>query len=205
MHAIPKDKVITSEVDTLLKRPELAAQIGNIAANWATVEQTIMFLYALLLGTDLPHGSGGNPTAHPVAFQIFSALYALDRRIDLLERLLKDRGKPEEAQDFERRLKPLLRKRFNERSLVVHSVWGICDDYPDALVLHHVPFINRMLYRVRDFEEISQRIKDVSADLLAFGDPIYRRLQRPKNALAQPKSSKPARPRKKSSDDSGKK
>lgn len=153
-----------------------------------------MFLYALLLGTDLPHREDGAPRSHPVAFQIFSALYALDRRIDLLERLLRVRANPEEAEDFERRIKPLLKKRFNERSKVVHAVWGVSEDHPDGLILYQI-MSEWTLYRLNDFEQISDRIKSLGDELVKFGNPMYLRLRRPQNALYPPKSPKPAPPR----------
>lgn len=36
---------------------------------------------------------------------------------------------------LEENIVPLLRKRINARSIIAHGVWGICDDYPDALIL----------------------------------------------------------------------
>lgn len=163
--------------NTILQRPDLAAHIGNVCASWALVEYDMVSLYALLMGSYLPAPEPGwSPPAHPVAFQIFDALNALAPRIDLLERLCKWRATPQESEHFERTLKPEIRSRFRERSIVAHGLWAINKDEKDALILVNT-FGENHIYKAHDFEQISTRILELHRKLGDFTHPIYERHQ----------------------------
>lgn len=81
--------------DCLRSRPDLAVEIANIASNWSQVEDRLLRLYALLMGTyapmpPLPPRGGFQWPAqfHPLAYQIFDTIGTLNSRLDLLESLL---------------------------------------------------------------------------------------------------------------------
>lgn len=144
--------------DTVLEYPELAAEIGNVCVNWNLIEQQLMSLYALLMGDYLQKlPAGFAPPTHPIAYQIFDALNALNPRIELLEKLLTWRVSEEQVKNFREVIWPGLRKRFSERSMVAHGVWGTCEAYPDALILVPV-YGNRMIWKKHDFHAVSHRI-----------------------------------------------
>jgi hypothetical protein len=145
--------------DTLLRRRELAAEIGNVCANWNLIEHDLMSLYALLMGDYLPNLHGFAPPTHPVAYQVFDALNAFNPRVDLLEKLLVWRASEGQVKQFRETIRPTLRKRFAERSEIVHGIWGTCDEYPDGLIL--IPtYGHQMNWVKRDFQEVSRRILD---------------------------------------------
>src|SRR6476660_7367960 len=122
---VPVGKGVQSGPDHTLARPELAAEIGNVCANWNLVDQDLMFLYALLMGDYLPKMPGFSPPTHPVAYQVFDALNTLNPRLDLLEKLLSWRAAEDDVKLFREKIRPELRKRFAERSEIVHGNWGI--------------------------------------------------------------------------------
>jgi len=172
---LPADKTVKYGPDFILERPELAALIGNVCANWSLVESDTMHLYALLMGTYLPKAPDSAPGVHPVAYQVFDALNALAPRLDLLNKLCRWRALPAEAEHMERVLIPLIRKRFQERSIIAHGLWGLCDDYRDALILMHT-FDGDQIYKRNDFVDVSARVLDLHKQLGAFALPIYERL-----------------------------
>lgn len=171
---------IKSGPNILLQRPDLAAEIGNICVNWNLIEDTLMNLYALVMGDYMPPLTAdiiaqlereagtklyfGAPT-HPVARQIFDALNAFNPRLQLLEKLLVWRVPPEKVKYFRETIMPHLRKRFGERSLIAHGQWGVCDKCPDALILMPT-FGKNMRYKREDFQDVSKRIV---ADYLILG------------------------------------
>lgn len=171
---LPRDKSVSSGPNIVLERPELAAQIGSICANWNLIERDMLALYAQLMGIGLPKLPGFFPPTHPVAYQIFDALNSLHARMDLLARLCKSYSLPDESKYFEDKLRPRMRKRFGERSVIAHGNWGICKDYPDALVL--MPIFGEMqIYKLHDLEQVSERILKLHSDFGKFAGPIYRR------------------------------
>lgn len=167
------DHVIQFGPNTVLERPALAAEIRNVCANWNLIEQQLMMLYALLMGDYLPKQLPGfAPSTHPVAHQIFDALNALNPRIELLEKMLAWRASKDEVKNFKEVIWPGLRKHFSERSMVAHGVWGICEAYPDALIL--VPIYgNRMIWKKTDFQDVSRRILEEHKRLVMLFSNLY--------------------------------
>ncbi len=165
---MPQPLMVGNRVGTgpniLLKRAELAAEIGNICVNWNLIENTLMHLYALVMGDYQPKLSADViaqlereagtklyflPSTHPVGLQIFEALNAFNPRLQFLEKLLVWRVSKERVKYFRETIMPRLRKRFAERSLIAHGRWGICDKYPDELILM-ATFGTSMRYKKRD-------------------------------------------------------
>src|SRR5262249_9455219 len=140
--------------------------------NWNLIENNLMSLYALVMGDYLPKTQRFTPPTHPVAYQIFDSLNAFAPRVELLEKLLVWRVPDQKVKHFRETLKPKLRKRFSERSVIAHGVWGVCDKYPDALIL--VPtYGHQMIYKKRDFQDISKRIVEDHKILGTFIQEIY--------------------------------
>lgn len=177
---LPIGKTSSFGPNSILERPELAAQIGNVCANWTLVENAMMSLYGLLMGMYLPkHNVPGfewMPPTHPVAYQVFDALNALAPRLDLLLRLCRWKALPEEAEYLERTLAPIVRKRFSERSIIAHGLWGICDEYQDALILQRT-FGGNQIWQKSDFEQTSERILELLKQMHGLMGAIYERLR----------------------------
>lgn len=179
---LPAGKSVHFGPNRILKRPEQAAHMGNVCANWSLIEGDMVSLYALLMGTYLPSVAGFSPPAHPVAYQVFDSLNALGPRLDLLNRLCRWRAQEAEADHLQQVLSPFIRKRYAERSRVAHGQWGICEEYPDALMLMQT-FGATQIWKQHDFEELSERIVDLHMQLLAFTAPINKRLWTPAGAV----------------------
>lgn len=143
--------------DRLLERPELATEIGNVCANWNLVDHVLMTFYAFLMGDYMPQKNEHMPQPHPVAYQIFDSLNAFGPRLELLEKLIVWRAPDDEVSHFREQIKPKLRKRFSERSTIAHGIWGICEAYPDALILSPT-YGDQMIWKKKDFRDVSQRI-----------------------------------------------
>ena len=154
----------------ILQRPELAAHAANVCANWALIEWEMAWLYALLMGRSLPKIHKNNIPMHPAAIQIFDALNSLAPRIDLIERLLRLTA-PQQVEQFERVLRDKIKKRFNERSVIAHGMWGLCDAYPDALILVKSTDHSK-IYRKHDFVQVSKRILELRDEMQAFTSTV---------------------------------
>jgi hypothetical protein len=178
---------VSSGPNILLKRADLAAEIGNICVNWNLVEDALMNLYALIMGDYLPrltaeliakleHEAGTKlhfgASTHPVARQIFDALNAFNPRLQLVEKLLVWRVSPANVSYFRKTIMPSLRKRFAERSLIAHGKWGVCDKYPDELILMPT-FGPNMRYKKRDFQDVSKRIVADHSILGKYSHELY--------------------------------
>ncbi len=159
--------------NTVLKRPDLAAAIANVCANWSLVENHVISIYAFLMGDYLPRVPGYAPPTHPVARQVMDALNAFNPKLELLCKLL-DWREPELSQQFREGNAMRLRKRYNERSEVAHGTWAVCDDYPDALILAPT-FGAMMIYKIRDFDAISERILEEVRALGELTSHIYKK------------------------------
>jgi len=163
---------VTSGHDIVLQRPALAAQALNVCANWALIEHNLTVLYSLLMGKYVEAPRGFEPPIHPVARQIFDTLNNLGARLDLLLRLARWCAPPEMAEKIERDIIPKLWKRFTERSEIAHGVWGVCNDYPDALILVR-EFDGNLVYKEHDFKQASQRMVELHSRI---GSEIIRPL-----------------------------
>lgn len=157
----------------VLKRPDLAAEIGNVCANWSLVERELMTLYGLLMGDYFPRLAGAGPLTHPIAYQVFDTLNAFNSKVALLVKLLAWRASEAEVKKFRDEIWPRLRKRYDERSVIAHGVWSTCDDYPDALIL--VPIYgHQMIWKKSDFQAVSRRILEERKRLSLIVAGLYR-------------------------------
>lgn len=92
--------------NVILQRPELAAQIGNVAVNWHQIEHTLASLYSLLMGDYLEREPNldpawrSSPPSHPVAFQIFEEVQTLHTRLSFVSALCEWKCKEEQKATF---------------------------------------------------------------------------------------------------------
>lgn len=173
---LPNGRTVVTGANYILRRPELAAQAAAVCANFSLIEGQLVSIYALVLGMTLPFDppAAGAPMVHRAGIQILDAINSLNGRLDLVRRLLESYVPKNEFEHFRDNLCPAIRKRFEERSIVAHGDWGICDDYPDALILSR-PFQPQQIWKKRDFESTSQRIIKCWKDLNQFSEPILER------------------------------
>jgi hypothetical protein len=160
----------------VLKRPELAALIGNVAANWVLVEEGMVTLYMLVMGKTLPNNPGWAPPTHPVARQIFDVVESISARVKLLDELCRWYASVEEAAEFSA-MAPEIRKVAGARAEIVHAAWAIADELPNSLVLRPM-FGKTMVWDRRDFENVSERILAIHRRLEALTHSFYQRQDR---------------------------
>lgn len=163
----------------VLERPELAAHIGNVVANWVLLEGDLTDFYAFLMGTYLPNEAGWAPPTHPVASQVFAVVQSFNARLKLVDELCQWRGGKEEAEAFSE-LVPRIRHVAGARATVAHAQWMISDRHPRALILRRRP---PQVWVKRDFENVSRRILETRASLNRIIQSFYERHDRMRECL----------------------
>jgi hypothetical protein len=173
--------------ETLNERPELAAQIGIIAALWSRVEMWLGILLGDLLGAEARYG-----------LAMYYAIVSTTARMDTIAAVATERIGKTELSEFEKLLRAI-RSRARERNAIVHSNWGISLKHPKAIVsvqtddhvrFWHMPEMSResledamtsdeweryiwkelkpVAYNIRDFEATINRLKDVILQIQEF-------------------------------------
>lgn len=165
------------------KRPDLAIAIARIVAEWSKVEVALGNLLGIMLGTEAPIGAAMYLALTGSGAQ-YSALSAVaDARLP--------------TADLKRKFGVLIgdiRKKSKARNEVVHCMWLVCDEFPDALIhcpqenhvedqaiairerivsgsLHEarIEYIRAMkLYTAPDFADIEQRVCECNAAIYSF-------------------------------------
>ncbi|MEP0546007.1 MAG: hypothetical protein ABJF88_03680 [Rhodothermales bacterium] len=142
----------------ILQRPQMAALLGTVAAEWSLLERWITSLYAYLMGVYLPRTPGFFPPVHPVALQVFDTLQTLHLRLELLTKLadwvVKDDGLREELKGP---VVASIRRAAKDRNKWVHAQWGIAPEYPDSLIFMPT-FGHQLVVSESDLNEAIDRI-----------------------------------------------
>jgi hypothetical protein len=170
---------------TLADRPELAAQIGIIAALWARVEMWLGVILGDLIGTEPRFG-----------LAMYFAIVSTSARMDTLAAVVAERPMSVNPNKFEALIKKV-RACARERNRIVHANWGISLKHPNAIIavstddqirfLHidsiyppHWPesreqwdrsiqeSLKPMMYRMADFRQTQMRLSKLIDDLQAF-------------------------------------
>ena len=141
----------------LLERPDLAAHIGSICADWAAVEDSLAGFYAHLMGKYLPSTPGFEPPTHPVAFQVFDEVQTIHSRVQLVKKLAEWAIKDIDLKSDVLNALDKVKNSGKGRNKVAHAVWGICEEEPGALIMRP-HFGHQMIYKISDFEDIAKQI-----------------------------------------------
>lgn len=124
------------------ERPEHAAKIGEIVAVSGFLENRLGSLLAVMTG-----GSAA------VTVAMFSAVGNMRTQRDVLEAAAQIALPPEDLAVFTalmREFKP----RYNERSRIVHGIWGVADEFPDKLIRCESAAITRMWEVLADIDDM---------------------------------------------------
>ncbi len=153
----------------ILERPQLAALLGAVTAEWSRLDHDVTFLYANLMGGYLPTLEGFVPPLHPVALQAFDTLETQYHRLELLEKLAKWVVRDESLlSDLVDTVIPGIRSAAKLRNTLVHANWGIAGEYPDGLINNPI-FGHNLVYKATDFDEAIERIASASKAARDFG------------------------------------
>jgi hypothetical protein len=163
------------EPGIVLERPALAVRIAKIAADWAQVEERLMHTYAILLGWE--HAEEGEPwrvpAYHDAADQIFEYISAFAQRMNLIGGLAQILLAKDEYENWST-IRDTLSRGQKARNRIVHAVWGICDDYPDALI--RVPISGgREIYEAPEFKVEEDYVTNSTKIALDFFHTVCRR------------------------------
>jgi hypothetical protein len=177
--------------NALADRPELAAQIGIIAALWSRVEMWLGVILGDFLGTEPKLG-----------LAMYFAIVSTSARTDTIAAAASERLDATKMLEFEKLLKTI-RARARERNRIVHSNWGVSTKHPNAIVSvatdDHVRFwhiasrdfqdtdrstanwedivwrnLKPTAYIKSDFQEISKRLNRLINSLQEFRKTIPR-------------------------------
>lgn len=175
---LPDGYTVRYIAEAVEKRPARAIRIAAIAAGWALVEEDLALLYGYLLGTGERSATRRRHTLDPVGIQVFEALHALNNRIELLNRLAKWRS-PIVEKTAVQELSKEVRRVSLLRNRVVHGLWGICDEYPDDLILHGtLDDSESRIYKDHDLKQVLTKVRTLHARLYDLVKKMNGRLTR---------------------------
>lgn len=148
---------------TLMKRPEHAARIACIAAEWTQVEKSLALLIGGVFGRSEATIEGGFSIA--TNFFAQTTILSLETIRQRLKVVDKTFGALAKGTEFEARwadLSAALNKRSRERNSVIHGNWALSSDYPNDLILIEIDGSSHR-YTVRHMDEILDRIIEARA------------------------------------------
>ena len=120
--ALPRKSHLSREPLAVAIRPELAVQIAMIVTGWTRVEQILAQLFVQLLGS---HARAG--------ITMYLALSGSGSQFAVLRAIASDALSGELRDKLEAVL-ILYRKTAKRRNAVVHGLWDVSLEHPDALV-----------------------------------------------------------------------
>jgi hypothetical protein len=167
---------------TVEQRPDLATCIARVSTQWVQIETALGLLLAVTLDTNARSGVA-----------MYLSLVSSQAQEAAMLAALEARTSTEIQAEFAGMLKDI-RARSRERNKVVHALWGVTPEYPDALIncppsnlvrdvasameLYYLlmyqgepspEFVSNLrVYRRPDFEAIWRRLEATEATLGTF-------------------------------------
>lgn len=161
--------------------------MAEVVALSSVLESRLSALLSLL--------SGGNPET---TMAMFLAVNSADAQRSMLKAAATSVLKGQELETFND-LMDEFRTRYRERNKIVHGIWVVSNDYPDALLLAHSSDMaamwkrlairavaaiqpddhlfdglwqNLMIYKANDFTQIAQRLAAFDGQIMSFWTSI---------------------------------
>jgi hypothetical protein len=132
------------------QRPNHAAGIGAVSAEWAALEEYLTLAMVRSLHAFSDEG------AYSIASTTLETIESPSTRLDVIAALLKIHASKPDFEFFTDKLRPEVHKRAGERNRILQSIWYVDDRYPDHVITR---FDGRYVrYSVHDITEISDRI-----------------------------------------------
>lgn len=162
----------------VLQRPEHAAFIGAIAAEWTQVEMSLTRLLAGAFGKTLFDDAGEPQDVehHPVALAAMKAAESIRARLRIFELSLTPMLSGTTLQQRWEELQTALKRRARERNKIVHGHWGISDEAPNDLLL----LDDGQYYRftAKDLEEILTRCLETKLSVIGLTRDVMKAVHR---------------------------
>jgi hypothetical protein len=95
-----------------------------------------------------------------IATRAWDAMGTIKARLDFIESVATPMFSPELLDEWRNKIVPKIRDRANERNKIVHGMWHISRERPNALILFYRSE-KPMEYTNKDFDEISQRMNQL--------------------------------------------
>lgn len=149
--------------EMLLQRPTLAAYFAVVLAAWQQIEDRLLLFFA----PSLPNPGEGLNSA---AIAVFESIESLQVRLDVIEAIIRVRY-PHVLEEYQRQLRPAIRRRSKERLAIAHGSWVVWDRHPNELILEPPSdFRGRppVLYNKADFIQIKERMNGLHRDIGKF-------------------------------------
>jgi hypothetical protein len=146
----------------VLERPELAAGIGLVAAEWGALEEHLLTMCTFNIFT----WDAAGVAAKEMTEFVLSQIDSLRARLDLVESILEKRLPAAFLGEWQKIAREV-RKRANERNRVVHGHWHASFYFPNDLILRKFDD-DPLRYTVKDFTEIADRIIATSNQVQSF-------------------------------------
>ncbi len=171
--------------EAILQRPELAAHVAGISAQWNEIEARTAAFLAALLGGEARTG-----------ISIFFAITNDGAKRAAIDAISGLKLWPEQREEFQKILRAI-NERYGERNHAIHGAWGVSPLYPDALlwadiretVLLHVELMDERnapaskklrldfqkkirVWKKQDFTNIIERLKLEYSKLFDFTRPF---------------------------------
>lgn len=116
---------------TLMERPQLAAYIGAVAAEWGSIDNLLKEIFnSITLAKPI---KGGAQRVSILADTIFSNFVTYHSRIQTIESVMKLRMASDICEEFDK-LGNQTRRQSSIRNNLVHIEWQVCDAFPDDLI-----------------------------------------------------------------------
>jgi len=173
---------LTFKPNFLLEKPELLARVGYIAAQWSEIEVLLGLLLANFLNLE-----------RKAALEMYMSFTNTYPREGLLKAAASTKLEKEIFDDFCDVYLKEIKNCAKQRNKVVHSGWATSNNYPDALI--RIPLDKRVefqemsreirvqshshsfknfaqtleVWTVKDFEDVSDKLEDLSCRLTATG------------------------------------
>ena len=137
----------------ILERPKLAALLGAISAEWGDIDTLFSEIFNLITFAEfIPIGAHSRSALSSAVFdQSFTSYKA---KIEVIKRILKIRYSEDIFHIFEKLTTELINKA-NQRNILIHCTWQICDKYPEELI--QIKNQKWIRYTERDFNDTLDR------------------------------------------------
>jgi hypothetical protein len=153
----------------ILQRPQCAALIGAICAEWASAEASLAVYYAQLICGPISVRVSPYPGLI-AALTAFDKLRSISTRIGMIKAAARGVELDHEIVETLGKKLKVLQNSGDSRIVAAHGRWGICDSLPDAVVWSEaIEFPTPLLvYDVPALEEMLEKICGATTDVFEF-------------------------------------
>lgn len=143
----------------LARRPKLAAHIGIVSCQWIEIEEELISIFIAAMQTE-----------PAIAAAIFGNIFSAAMRAQITQTALRCRFPAAVVRPFEK-LAERVKKRAGCRAHIIHGLWTVHADHPNALLRvsgRIDPRLRIERWELRDFAEVETHQNALQLDLRLF-------------------------------------